>query len=77
MVELFLSGTDVCAIEQGAERARLAAEHESRLGTSVRYRHSIFIPEDGSCFAVYEAASVDVVRDAGLSFDRVTEAVEA
>ena len=41
------------------------------------YLRSIFISEDETWFLVYEAARVEAVCDADLSFDRVTGAVEA
>ncbi len=81
LVELYMSRTDPAAIARIAERARLAAEKQTGLGTPVSYLHSIFVPEDETCFLLYEAASADAVRDAvrsaELPFERVTEAVEA
>lgn len=45
----------------------------------MRYVRSVFVPEDETCFYLYEAASPDVVREAarcaGLGVERVTEAV--
>jgi hypothetical protein len=42
---------------------------------------AIFVPEDETCFFLYEAASAEAVRDAahraGLSSGRITEAVGA
>jgi hypothetical protein len=39
---------------------------------------AIFVPEDETCFFLYEAASADAVREvvhrAALSFERVSEA---
>jgi hypothetical protein len=41
----------------------------------------IFVPDDETCFHLFEAASAETVRVAGrfagLTFDRVTEAVES
>jgi len=80
LVELYFSRTDGAAVERGAERARLAAEELTREGTPVHYLRSLFVPEDETCFFLYEAASADAVREAagraGLRFERVTEAVE-
>jgi hypothetical protein len=80
LVELYVSRTDAGAVGRGAERARLAAEALTRQGTPVRYLNSIYIPEDETCFFLYEADSVDAVRKATLSaaltFERVAEAVE-
>ena len=45
----------------------------------MRYLRSIFVPEDETCFFLYEAASADAVcqavRGAALAFERVVEAV--
>ena len=76
LVELYVSRADAGAVERGAERARAAAEELTREGTPVRYLRSIFVPEDETCFFLYEAASVDSVREAArrsnLPYDRVT-----
>lgn len=79
LVELYVSRGDVAAVERGAERARLAAEALTGEGTPVRYLRSIFVPDDETCFLLYEADSVEAVREAalraGLPFERVAEAV--
>lgn len=79
LVELYVSRTDPRAAEKGAERARLAAEELTREGTPVRYLRSIFVPEDETCFALYEADTADVIREvarrASLRFEHVAEAV--
>jgi Protein of unknown function (DUF4242) len=79
LVELYMSRTDAGAIGRTAERARLAAEELTRQGTPVRYRNSIHIPDEETCFVLYQAASADAVRTAagraGLPFDHVAEVV--
>ena len=75
LAELYVSQSDIATVQQGAERARKAAEELSRTGPSVRYRRSIFVPEDETCFYLYEAPSIDAVREAaqraGLRFERI------
>lgn len=60
--------------------ARSAATELSRTGKPVRYLRTIFVPEDQTCFHVFEARSVQAVREvaerAGLSPDRIVEAFE-
>jgi Nickel responsive protein SCO4226-like len=79
LVELYVSRTDLAAFERDAESARRAAERLSRQGTPVRYLHSLFVPDDETCFHLYEAASAESVRKAtdgaGLLFARISEAV--
>ena len=79
LVELYVSRTDQAAFERDAERARREAERLSRRGTQVSYLHSYFVPEDETCFHLYEAASAESVREAaesaGLVYARISEAV--
>jgi hypothetical protein len=80
LVELYVARTDARAVRCGAERSRRAAEALTRAGTPVRYVRSIFVPEDETCFFLYEAASADAVRQAvcgaALTCERVVEAVD-
>ena len=81
LLELYVSRGDPAAVEQTAERARAAAEALTEEGVPVRYVRAIFVPEDETCFFLYEAGSVDAVREAarraGLGCERVTEALAA
>jgi hypothetical protein len=78
VIELYVSRADADAVERRAERARLAANELSREGTSVRYVRSIFLPEDETCFLLYEATRVEDVeeaaRRASLRFERAVAA---
>lgn len=69
---------DVAEIET---RARLAAAELSAAGTPVRYVRSIFMPDDETCFHLFEADSPEAVdeaaRRAGFVGARITRAVEA
>jgi Protein of unknown function (DUF4242) len=79
VLEFYVSRTDTDAVARGAKNVRKAAEQLTQEGKPVEYVHSIFIPEDETCFHVYEAVSADAVREAArraaLPFDRVAEAV--
>ena len=78
LVEAYRARTDTAADEH-AQRARDAAEELSRAGTPVRYLRSIFLPDDETCFYLYQADSADAVRTAALHaelpFARIVEAV--
>jgi hypothetical protein len=77
--ELYLPRTEAAGPAFRADQARRAAEQLSREGTPVRYVRSVFVPEDETCFYLYEAGSVEAVgeaaRRAGLSFDRIAAAM--
>ena len=79
LVELYLSRSDGDAVQRDAEQAVLAAEQLTSEGTSVRYVRSLFVPDDETCFLLYEADSAEAVREAAtraeLQFDRISEAV--
>jgi hypothetical protein len=78
-VELFLGRPSAAALDDLAERARLAAAELARSGTAVRYVRSILVPADETCFVLYEAESADAVaratRLAELTFERIVEAL--
>lgn len=61
------------------DRARAGAIAAGRAGADVRLVRVIFVPDDESCFALYQAGSAAQTAAAGalagLAFDRVTEAL--
>ena len=81
LLEVYAARSDPRAVEASARRARAAADSLAAEGPRVRYVRSIFVPEDETCFYVYEADSVGTVHEvalrAGLPVDRVVEAQNA
>src|SRR5262249_13047686 len=79
LVELYVPRSNAEAVERGANDAERAAEELTRDGTLVRYLHSIFMPADETCLLLFEAGSVDAVREAarraGLESGRLIEAI--
>lgn len=77
LIELYVSRTDHDTVSRHAERARRAAAELTREGTPVRYVRSIFVPEDETCFLLFEAGSVGAVREAAhraaLAYEHVAE----
>jgi hypothetical protein len=59
-------------------RARAAAKAVSRGGMPIRYVRSIFVPEDETCFHVFESSSREAVvaatERAAFAFARIAEA---
>ena len=45
-------------------RSRAASEALARAGTPVRFLRSVFVPEDGSCYLLFEGSSRDAVHEA-------------
>jgi hypothetical protein len=80
MVELYVSRADPGAVERAALLTQRAAIGMTNLGTPVRYLRSIYAQEDETCFFLYEAETIDAVREAavatGRPFEHVAEVIE-
>jgi len=67
-------------LPQITARARRATDQLRAEGIEVRLLRSVFVPEDRSCFYLYEAASLDAVREAarraGLPVERAAQAMD-
>lgn len=78
LVELYVSCADPSSVGFQTARARWAAVDVALAGSPIRLLRSIYIPAEETCFLLYEAASLDVVREAarraGLSVDHIAEA---
>ena len=59
LVEMYVSRTDAGAVERGTGRTRVSATRLSAEGTPVRYLRSLFVPNNETCFLLYEAASAE------------------
>ena len=74
LLESYAADRDV--LPDARERAIRAAES----GTGVRYLRTTLLPEEHTLLLVFEAASPDALQHAahlaGLSYDRIVEAVE-
>ncbi len=80
LLEVYLPCTDRDALRTVAIRARAAAREMTGDGTAVRHLRSILVPEDRTCFLLFEAATTHAVMETGeraaLATARVTEALE-
>jgi hypothetical protein len=76
LAESYLPGCP--ALADLASRARAGAEQAGRAGARVRFLQVILVPQDETCFAIYQAQSAQQVTEAGrlagLAFDRVVAA---
>jgi hypothetical protein len=61
LVEAYVSQGSTDRSPSDAE-VSLAAEALTREGTAVRLLHVILVPEEETCFYLYEAQSIDAVR---------------
>jgi len=79
VVESYLPRLSCRELSSFEQRLRRAAEIVSRNGTPVEHVRSVHIPDDETCFHFFEAASAEAVgaagKQAGLVFDRITEAL--
>ena len=77
LVELYVQRGAPTDVDSLAAAARVAAEALSREGTRIRCLRSMFVPEDETCFLVFEAADREHVlaatNRAGLTVDRIVE----
>ena len=80
LVEAYVPRSRAGEARAAGGHARTAAETLVREGTPVRYVRTTFLPEDETCFHVFEAASEEAVREvcrrAGLGSGRIVPAVE-
>jgi hypothetical protein len=80
LVEMYVSRTESPGAVPPSEDVSRVAEQITREGRQVRLVRSIVVPEEETCFYLFEARTAEVVRDAatraGLQFERVVEAIE-
>ncbi len=78
LVEFYMAA-GAGGLVDAAERARTGAEGLAGEGFPVRYLGSIFVPEDETCFLLFEGSSGDAVRmateRAGIRITRIVEAL--
>jgi hypothetical protein len=81
LVEMYLPRSHADEAGATGSRARVAAEELSREDVSIRYLRTTFLPDDETCFHLFEASSVEHVAEAArraeLGRVRVVPAVDA
>lgn len=65
LVELTPAENGFDDIQTLTARSRVACRDLTRQGTPVRFLRSVFVPEDGTCLLIFEAATAGVVEEAG------------
>ena len=80
LVETYVPKADPGDARAAGQRARSAAQQLAKEGASVRYVRTTFLPDDETCFHVFEAGSEEAVaeacRRAGLGSPRIVPALE-
>ncbi len=80
LVERELGGITIEHLARAQRSAITTSRQFSEAGTAVRYLRSTFLPADGRCFCLFEAADPVSVREvnetAGLPFTRIVEALD-
>ena len=78
LLESYVGAGDARAAADKGLSARAAAAEMTRRGTPVRYRRWIYVPDDETCFFLFEAESAAAVCStallAALPCDRVSVA---
>ena len=78
LVELFVAHDDHHTARRHAERAERATADLTREGRPLRCVRSIFVPQDETCFLLYEAPSAaavaEALRRAGLRHEHISAA---
>jgi hypothetical protein len=80
LVEAYVPRSRAREARAAGRDARAAAKELVREGTPVRYVRMTFLPDDETCFHIFEAASEEAVseacRRAGIGSGRIVPAVE-
>ena len=69
LVECYLPHPHAGTAREAGRRAHRAAETLSGAGVPVRYLHMTLLPDDETCFYVFEASSAEVVEEVGRRAD--------
>jgi hypothetical protein len=81
MVEAYMPRSHAQEARAAGRRARAAAEELSREGVPIHYVRTTFLPDDETCFHLFEAASAKAVEEASsraeLGRARVVPAIES
>ena len=81
VVEVYVAESQAHEARAGGRRAHCAAEQLSDEGVPIRYVRTTFLPDDETCFHVFETATTtaveEVCRRAELGRVRILPAIES
>ena len=79
LVERYLPASAVAGLTASVAGVAKLCGDRSEVGNSIRYLQSVYLPTEDTCFCLFSAASMRVVRavndDGEFAFDRITPAV--
>lgn len=80
IVERYVPGLTPVQVVAAATRVKRASARLTEEGVRVRYLRSTYVPEDETCFDLFEGRDEAAVRKANeradVSFERIVEAVD-
>jgi hypothetical protein len=80
LAEWYIPRSQARKAHAAARGARAAAEELTREGTPVRYVRTTLLPDDETCFHIFEATTEEAVgetcRRAGIATGRIVPAIE-
>jgi hypothetical protein len=62
LVETYVANTRAQQARAAGNRARAAAGQLSRAGIAIRYLRTTFLPDDETCFHMFEASSEEIIQ---------------
>jgi hypothetical protein len=65
ILEVYLPRAGAHEVRAMGRRARAAADALAREGVPISYVRTTYLPDDETCFHLFEAASPDIVEEAG------------
>ena len=81
LVETYQPRPGGARLEHAARRAQAAAEALAREGAAIRFVRAIALPDEDTCFFLYEATTAacvgEATRRASIRFDRIVDAEHA
>jgi uncharacterized protein DUF4242 len=79
LMERYQTRTDPKGVRDAAIRALHAVEELRREHVPIRLLRSLYVPDEETCFYLYEAEAVEQVQEAArraaLPFERIVEAI--
>ena len=81
LAEVYTSRRELSQVEARTESLRAATAALAASGIPIRHLQVVFVPEEETCFHLFEAAGPEsvaqVLRQAGLEPERISEAFES